>query len=392
MGLKEALLPRVSLFSRLRSETISEDGDFHHDILDYKQKSIPVLKILPSRRKTPVRCVLEETTIGRAKYTCLSYRWGDRGANNPTIEVNCKTFHVHQNLFDFLKVARQSNRRRTYWIDAICIDQQNIHEKNHQVRLMGEIYKHAEDVVLWLGEGDQVSEDVIAFINSTRDYIKRTADVEKIWENLGNRSWDGFWEAYAQVCKNEYWRRAWIVQEVVLARQKTILQGDQTVNWPTFVEFWNKATTGKPFQPPPDTLKRLESSPLASIVKIAGTENSWKPKSLVELLPTQGLMHCTRVQDRIYSLLPLCIERDRLLPDYDIDHLALLLQTIDACKRPSDSEAPPNVVPFVHHLVKILELWESDLDTLDEDKPYIEVAAQPGKSGTTMEVGGTNRI
>jgi hypothetical protein len=38
------------------------------------------------------------------------------------------------------------------WVDAICIDQSNIEERNHQVKLMDLIYKNAKIVFMWLGE------------------------------------------------------------------------------------------------------------------------------------------------------------------------------------------------------------------------------------------------
>jgi hypothetical protein len=37
------------------------------------------------------------------------------------------------------------------WIDAICINQQDNEEKDHQVQHMGEIYRNAKLVVVWLG-------------------------------------------------------------------------------------------------------------------------------------------------------------------------------------------------------------------------------------------------
>ena len=38
-----------------------------------------------------------------------------------------------------------------FWIDAICIQQSDVSERNHQVRMMGLIYKRAAFVLAWLG-------------------------------------------------------------------------------------------------------------------------------------------------------------------------------------------------------------------------------------------------
>ena len=39
------------------------------------------------------------------------------------------------------------------FIDALCIDQSDIAERNHQVRQMGDVYRAAKAVVAWLGCG-----------------------------------------------------------------------------------------------------------------------------------------------------------------------------------------------------------------------------------------------
>jgi hypothetical protein len=53
------------------------------------------------------------------------------------------------------------------WLDMICIHQQDIAERNHQVRQMGEFYKKAGRVITWLGQADEDSdlamEDLASF-------------------------------------------------------------------------------------------------------------------------------------------------------------------------------------------------------------------------------------
>ncbi|KAI3579715.1 heterokaryon incompatibility, partial [Fusarium oxysporum f. sp. albedinis] len=39
------------------------------------------------------------------------------------------------------------------WIDQICINQSDIDERNHQVPIMGNIYRKAYRVFVWLGTG-----------------------------------------------------------------------------------------------------------------------------------------------------------------------------------------------------------------------------------------------
>lgn len=51
-----------------------------------------------------------------------------------------------------------------FWIDALCIDQENLAERNHQVTQMGKIYASAYRVVSWLGWWDHTLDS-----STTRD-------------------------------------------------------------------------------------------------------------------------------------------------------------------------------------------------------------------------------
>jgi hypothetical protein len=44
------------------------------------------------------------------------------------------------------------NKPLTIWIDAICINQDDIIERGAQVQIMGEIYQTAWRLRIWLGE------------------------------------------------------------------------------------------------------------------------------------------------------------------------------------------------------------------------------------------------
>lgn len=50
------------------------------------------------------------------------------------------------------------------WIDAICIDQENLEERNQQVSIMVDIYSRAHIVSIWLGPGTPESNKVFRFV------------------------------------------------------------------------------------------------------------------------------------------------------------------------------------------------------------------------------------
>ena len=111
------------------------------------------------------------------------------------------------------------------WIDAICVDQNKIPERNQQVQLMSEIYSNAGGVYVWLGEdplGDlQVFETTRPDMRSTGYYKNWSWIMRKIrW--MRERRWQA---AIKSLLDNLYWRRAWIVQEFMLAKSVLVIFG-----------------------------------------------------------------------------------------------------------------------------------------------------------------------
>lgn len=89
-------------------------------------------------------------------YRCLSYGWGEFSADLP-IKINGARFFVRRQLHDFLKL-QQSRRaaisltpNEPLWIDALCSDQTNMVERDHQAPKMGQIFSKACEVLIWLG-------------------------------------------------------------------------------------------------------------------------------------------------------------------------------------------------------------------------------------------------
>ncbi|KAF9780403.1 hypothetical protein IL306_000177, partial [Fusarium sp. DS 682] len=96
-------------------------------------------------------------------YEAMSYTWGDDKATE-SILVNGGRFDLRPNLFSVLECLRKIDAARTIWIDAICINQQDESERNHQVWQMNNIYSHAVVVNVWLGSATASSDAGIGFL------------------------------------------------------------------------------------------------------------------------------------------------------------------------------------------------------------------------------------
>lgn len=187
---------------------------FVHPPLDLTTDQIRLLSIQPGE---PIRCTLEAyNPADRKEYIALSYTWGPESPKQ-NIAINGSEFFVRQNLFDFLVVACGKHAGNLFWIDQICIDQSNTGERNHQVMRMSQIYEDASCVYSWLGAEADNSDEAMDFIE------KLSQPRNDTWPHLNFT--DSKQNVIGALLDRPYWRRLWIVQEVVLARRVIVLCG-----------------------------------------------------------------------------------------------------------------------------------------------------------------------
>lgn len=95
-------------------------------------------------------------------FIALSYVWGPQ-TNPVPILIDEHRFLVTPNLHSALThLASNELLARPLWADAVCINQSDAVEKHAQIRRMAEIYRRAERVVVFLGEGDRKTDRAVA--------------------------------------------------------------------------------------------------------------------------------------------------------------------------------------------------------------------------------------
>lgn len=122
--------------------------------LNYVKKAIRLLRILPGEWHDAIECQMEVVLLTeKPTYFALSYVWGTLPTNR-IIQVHGHAYHIKPNLFTALRRIRELAKgdMRALWIDALCIDQANDQERNHQVGLMSDIYSNCFKCYIWLGE------------------------------------------------------------------------------------------------------------------------------------------------------------------------------------------------------------------------------------------------
>lgn len=172
------------------------------------------------------------------KYEALSYTWGDLRLQD-SISLNRNITSVTVNLFGALEDIRLDHGTRLLWVDALCIDQNNTMERNHQVKQMGTIYKKAKRVLAWLGRPKNLGEVQIA--PSILDFLDQYPF--KLGLEFSGTPKEKWMELMA-LCELPYWRRLWIVQEIGLAAEIHLYHGRSYKDWLLFskirrsVEHW----------------------------------------------------------------------------------------------------------------------------------------------------------
>ncbi|KAF8866268.1 hypothetical protein BDZ45DRAFT_640400 [Acephala macrosclerotiorum] len=122
------------------------------------------------------------------------------------------------------------------WIDSICINQSSeaIEERNQQVGLMGEVYKRAKRVVVWLGESDAATNKAMKMVmdivgESPADYMFRSNQVAKI---NASASWSAG-DPLAPLLRRSWFERMWTLQEATLAKpdRVRVQSGSMSIPW-----------------------------------------------------------------------------------------------------------------------------------------------------------------
>jgi hypothetical protein len=90
------------------------------------------------------------------EYEALSYCWGDE-ANPGFLTCNGEKFPIRDNLNAGLRRLRLSDHTRILWVDAICINQLDLLEREQQVDFMRDIYRGSAQTLVWLGDSDRDS-------------------------------------------------------------------------------------------------------------------------------------------------------------------------------------------------------------------------------------------
>jgi hypothetical protein len=219
-------------------------------------------------------------------------------------------------------------------IDPVCINQSSDDEKNHQVRMMAQIYTYAERTYAWLGRAGDSSDIVMDSITYLIDHSvrQREFDVSVLDEFLEKQNWtvDGYYHALKCFLNLDYWNRLWIVQEYSLSQEPSILCGKRWLPSSCCALFRSMLSRE-------DVLPDEVSNSLASEI-FSSREDMRdflsKPRELLplyRLIELFGRQQCADPRDHVYALLGMAKEvaHGRSFPiQYDASPVTLIADLV----------------------------------------------------------------
>jgi len=137
-----------------------------------------------------------------------------------------------RNFKDSSSKSTGSVTRSFWWIDAICINQEDVLERNQQVNLMTRIYKKAIGVHIWLGE--QADDSEVAF-QVARQLAKQEPQgpghPDVVYPDTSAEQRRIHRKALAKLCARPWWERVWVRQEVAVANEATVHCGSESCSF-----------------------------------------------------------------------------------------------------------------------------------------------------------------
>ncbi|KAM0422599.1 hypothetical protein ACHAPD_001053 [Fusarium lateritium] len=236
-----AVIYTILIASKINSNLLQKQHRFT-DLFSYEPFGLERLgfRLIQLERgvQSPLRCNLFQAYLDEEEsiipYEALSYVWGTQSTPSE-ITVDGKAMSITTSLHDALHHLRQQDQDRILWVDALCIDQSNIKERSHQVNHMGEIYRKADNVIVWLGylSGDAALFKTVvdqfakqlpseAFRRWPRDDLRWKETWHQVESSFGLTDNTRLVNGLNTFMANPWFMRVWVLQEVSNAKRAAI--------------------------------------------------------------------------------------------------------------------------------------------------------------------------
>ena len=326
------------------TDPVNHNPSFVYEPLNpSKTSSFRLVELLPGEHDSTVECrlLVDSWGPGGSPYEALSYVWGHE-AHNKRIQLNGQDFNITPNLHSALMALRHNiTKPKMLWIDAISISQNDVTEKNDQVIYMGSIYANCTQVLIWLGDEGGMTREAIEFLNHVRSKLPALSSLSneslrEFWrmapldsdtvDEIVHPRFAAQWCAIGKIFQRDWWIRAWVFQEFVMAPIVSYQLGPMNFHGGLLLmALWITYHHSEKFQCIIDSVPDFES--LRESIILSGYEINQTRLNYISnvsnthfayLLGCQRLKECADARDRVYSILSMASFpiQEALVPDY----------------------------------------------------------------------------
>ncbi|PVI05752.1 hypothetical protein DM02DRAFT_495001, partial [Periconia macrospinosa] len=283
------------------------------------------------------------------RFYTASYTWGEKVYTSTITTTDPPgSLKVLRNLLPFLRMVtthRDFHDEQWWWIDSLCINQDDTEERGAQVDLMTDIYKASSSVIVWLGETVEGDSDCTLAIEllhrlSTLVLNNPRNEREKQRQQIRhNRLWHPDlrpqWTSLSHLLARKWWSRVWTLQEFVIPQRARLCCGPQSINRRTFKRaFYNiylvgisrttAAGEGNGVVEHDLIPRAIFDAPFnrRRVQQLDDDDATDREMSLVAMLAYMGNAEASDARDRVFSVRGLIAETDRKMlgkPEYTTD-------------------------------------------------------------------------
>lgn len=380
--------------------SLEEPLIFQHCPLPDARTHVRLLKVLSvvKARAIPVHCELTVFPVTEAPpYRAISYTWGDL-APLALILVNGQRMEVRLNCEYALGQVSQHTGDETgdflIWIDSICINQFDNHEKGAQVAMMGEIFKTATQVLACVGTHDNDSAFLYEFLRGQEAKFRPSlfSDAANNYESRAEQSlmlqlaawmWTHsrskmirLYKALANFLARPYFQRVWIYQELFLGKDISVYCSDEKVPiswiWVTDVVFTSPLGSSSSVgywiysHILPRSVRRtyVTKTRGATPLLLAGATEQPLMR-FPQAAAAVAALSCQDGRDRVYGILSIIgqVESHHFQPDYTKDRFDLAIEVLQKTR---EAEFDFNrIASYVQTVGVNLNLKETPTQKLD---------------------------
>ncbi len=237
----------------------------------------------------------------------------------PDIALGNQKLTVLASVYSFLQgvcegtIHHRAERDAWFWIDSVCINQDDLEEKSQQIPLMEYIFRQSRRTIVWLGNGSSTTDEAMDFL---KKLTEEAGGLLEAYQNGGPRQLipalnDRMkWKSLQALLSHPWWRRVWTLQEFIIASKVYFLCGAKSVSRSCL----NAAIYAVWLCSPAETLIEgnvwFEVWRRRRVYEWYRDSGHWDKIGLVALMAYTGACNVTDPRDRIYGLLGLASDAD----------------------------------------------------------------------------------